>query len=87
MRLSPWLLAAVVISALSAACGSADGADSEVTTQVIAEQRQSVTKDAARASDFTIPVARSAGSSLEISTFSLASHRGKAAVLYFSFVG
>lgn len=39
------------------------------------------------APDFTVPVARISDGVPGTSTFSLAAHRGKPAVLYFSFVG
>ena len=70
-----------MLSLAAVACGPqpADGAASGV------EVPSSVS--GASAADFSIPEARSIDGNIENSDFSLAANRGKATVLYFSFIG
>ena len=71
----------VILSVVAVACGSqpADGGASggNVPSSV----------SGASAADFSIPVAGSIDGNIENSDFSLAANRGKATVLYFSFIG
>lgn len=75
----------MLISLAGAAC--VGGADSEAAGPSSTSAVAVNTSTGNPSLDFTVPVARNSDGVPVPSTFSLADHRGKPAVLYFSFVG
>ena len=88
MKLILPLLWVLSIPLVAIACGTGGYGDSSSETGGPTPAVSPGNRPAADAApDFSIPVARMAGDGLAASTFTLSANRGKATVLYFSFVG